>query len=102
MSGCRPLAVVQGYVRACGGDPDEWEPRWRDAEAEVAGAVCEDDEDAAPPPYRGLARFEPADQRLFFGRARLTEDLLQLVCGHRFAAMFGASGSGKSPCYGPD
>ncbi|WP_405772042.1 hypothetical protein [Streptomyces sp. NBC_01538] len=90
------LAVVQGYVRACGGDPDEWEPRWRDAEAEVAGAVCEDDEDAAPPPYRGLARFEPADQRLFFGRARLTEDLLQLVCGHRFAAVFGASGSGKS------
>ncbi len=89
------LAVVQGYVRACGGDPDEWEPRWRDAEAEVAGAVCEDDEDAAPP-YRGLARFEPADQRLFFGRARLTEDLLQLVCGHRFAAVFGASGSGKS------
>ncbi|MFI7408384.1 hypothetical protein ACIBU0_06920 [Streptomyces sp. NPDC049627] len=89
------LAVVQGYVRACGGDPDEWEPRWKDAEAEVAGEVREDDEDAAPP-YRGLARFEPADQGLFFGRARLTEDLLQLVCGHRFAAVFGASGSGKS------
>lgn len=89
------LAVVQGYVRACGGDPDEWEPRWKDAEAEVAGEVREDDEDAAPP-YRGLARFEPADQGLFFGRDRLTEDLLQLVCGHRFAAVFGASGSGKS------
>ncbi|WP_217210931.1 hypothetical protein [Streptomyces sp. AC550_RSS872] len=89
------LAVVQGYVRACGGDPDEWEPRWKDAEAEVAGEVREDDEDAAPP-YRGLARFEPADQGLFFGRARLTEDLLQLVCEHRFAAVFGASGSGKS------
>ncbi|WP_031483150.1 nSTAND1 domain-containing NTPase [Streptomyces bicolor] len=89
------LAVVQGYVRACGGDPDEWEPRWKDAEAEVAGEVREDDEDAAPP-YRGLARFEPADQGLFFGRDRLTEDLLQLVCEHRFAAVFGASGSGKS------
>ena len=89
------LAVVQGYVRACGGDPEEWEPRWKDAEAEVAGAAREDDEDATPP-YRGLARFEPADQGLFFGRARLTEDLLQLVCGHRFAAVFGASGSGKS------
>ncbi|WP_328837907.1 hypothetical protein [Streptomyces europaeiscabiei] len=89
------LAVVQGYVRACGGDPDGWEPRWKDAEAEVAGAAREDDEDATPP-YRGLARFEPADQGLFFGRARLTEDLLQLVCGHRFAAVFGASGSGKS------
>ncbi|QOV36986.1 hypothetical protein IM697_00465 [Streptomyces ferrugineus] len=89
------LAVVQGYVRACGGDPDEWEPRWKDAEAEVAGEVREDDEEAAPP-YRGLSRFEPADQGLFFGRARLTEDLLELVCGHRFAAVFGASGSGKS------
>ncbi|GHH04958.1 hypothetical protein [Streptomyces lanatus] len=89
------LAVVQGYVRACGGDPDEWEPRWRDAEAEVAGEVREEDEDAAPP-YRGLSRFEPADQGLFFGRDRLTEDLLELVCGHRFAAVFGASGSGKS------
>ncbi|MGC9541982.1 hypothetical protein [Streptomyces sp. UG1] len=89
------LAVVQGYVRACGGDPDEWEPRWKDAEAEVAGEVREDDEEAAPP-YRGLSRFEPADQGLFFGRDRLTEDLLELVCGHRFAAVFGASGSGKS------
>jgi transcriptional regulator with XRE-family HTH domain len=57
------LAVVQGYVRACGGDPDEWEPRWKDAEAEVAGEVREDEEGAAPP-YRGLARFEPSDQGL--------------------------------------
>ncbi|MFI8531379.1 WD40 repeat domain-containing protein [Streptomyces aquilus] len=88
------LAVVRGYVRACGGDPDAWEPRWKDAEAEAAGEVRDDDADVVP--YRGLARFEPADQGLFFGRARLTEDLLQLVCGHRFAAVFGASGSGKS------
>jgi WD40 repeat protein/transcriptional regulator with XRE-family HTH domain len=89
------LAVVQGYVRACGGDPGEWEARWKDAEAEAEGAACEDDEEAAPP-YRGLARFEPADQGLFFGRDRLVEELLELVCGHRFAAVFGASGSGKS------
>jgi WD40 repeat protein/transcriptional regulator with XRE-family HTH domain len=89
------LAVVQGYVRACGGDPAEWVARWRDAEAEEAGTAREDDADAAPP-YRGLARFEPADQGLFFGRDRLAEELLGLVCGHRFAAVFGASGSGKS------
>ncbi|WP_405724416.1 AAA family ATPase [Streptomyces sp. NBC_00028] len=89
------LAVVQGYVRACGGDPAEWETRWQEAEAEVAGAAREDDEGVAPP-YRGLSRFEPADQGLFFGRDRLVEELLQLVCGHRFAAVFGASGSGKS------
>ncbi|MGQ4404095.1 hypothetical protein ACN6K4_005700 [Streptomyces hayashii] len=89
------LAVVRGYVRACGGDPGEWADRWREAEADAAGVAREDDADA-PPPYRGLARFEPADQGLFFGRDQLAQELLQLVCGHRFAAVFGASGSGKS------
>ncbi|WP_155059462.1 nSTAND1 domain-containing NTPase [Streptomyces blattellae] len=84
------LAVVQGYVRACGGDPGEWETRWKEAEA---GDVR--DEEAAPP-YRGLARFEPGDRELFFGRDRVAEDLKQLVCDHRFAVLFGASGSGKS------
>jgi hypothetical protein len=57
--------------------------------------VCEDAEDAAPP-YRGLGRFEPVDRELFFGRERLLDELLELVCGHRFAVVFGASGSGKS------
>ncbi|MCZ0988022.1 hypothetical protein O1M54_24265 [Streptomyces diastatochromogenes] len=47
-------------------------------------------------PYRGLARFEPADQALFFGRDRLAEEVRRLVCDHRFAVVFGASGSGKS------
>ncbi|MGY1498440.1 nSTAND1 domain-containing NTPase [Streptomyces sp. QTS52] len=89
------LAVVQGYVRACGGDPAEWELKWKEAEAEAAGTAREDDANATPP-YRGLARFEPADQGLFFGRDRLAQELLQLVCAHRFAAVIGASGSGKS------
>ncbi|MCD9879749.1 WD40 repeat domain-containing protein [Streptomyces guryensis] len=89
------LAVVQGYVRACGGDPGEWEPRWKAAEAQAAGTAREEDGDASPP-YRGLTRFEPDDRDLFFGRDRLVEDLQELVCEHRFAAVFGASGSGKS------
>ena len=89
------LAVLQGYVRACGGDPVEWEPRWKDADAEAAGTLREETPDTAPP-YRGLARFEPADQALFFGRDRLVEELRELVCEHRFAVLFGASGSGKS------
>ncbi|MGW1720416.1 nSTAND1 domain-containing NTPase [Streptomyces sp. NPDC002156] len=87
------LAVVQGYVRGCGGDPGEWESRWKEAAA--AGEAREDAEDA-PPPYRGLARFEPDDRDLFFGRDRLTEELRELVCEHRFAVVVGASGSGKS------
>ncbi|MET9966992.1 hypothetical protein ABZZ80_14015 [Streptomyces sp. NPDC006356] len=89
------LAVVQGYVQACGGDPLEWEPRWKEAEAEAAEAVREESADTAPP-YRGLARFEPDDRHLFFGRDRMVEELHRLVCDHRFAVLFGASGSGKS------
>ncbi|MFE7897374.1 hypothetical protein ACFU3E_07525 [Streptomyces sp. NPDC057424] len=88
------LAVVQGYVRACGGDPAQWEPRWKEVESEVAGQP-RDDEDAVSP-YRGLARFEPADCELFFGRDPLVRKLGQLVHEHRFAVVFGASGSGKS------
>ncbi|MGI5196030.1 hypothetical protein ACQEVY_20640 [Streptomyces sp. CA-288835] len=91
------LAVVQGYVRACGGEPGEWEPRWKAAEAEAAESPVDEktDEDAAPP-YRGLARFEPADRDLFFGRDRLVDELCELVSEQRFAVVFGASGSGKS------
>ncbi|MGW1779476.1 nSTAND1 domain-containing NTPase [Streptomyces sp. NPDC002143] len=90
------LAVVEGYARACGADPGEWEPRWKEAEAELAQAPA-DDEGEATPPYRGLARFEPDDRALFFGRDWLLDEVQGLVCGeHRFAVLFGASGSGKS------
>jgi WD40 repeat protein/energy-coupling factor transporter ATP-binding protein EcfA2 len=92
------LAVVEGYVRACDGDPAEWGRRWKEAEAEanrVAGSA-EADDDGPAPPYRGLARFEPADRHLFFGRDRVIADLHALVRDHRFAVLFGPSGSGKS------
>ncbi|MFF4257715.1 hypothetical protein ACFY1L_41660 [Streptomyces sp. NPDC001663] len=89
------LAVAQGYARACGADPGEWEARWKEAEAEAAGAAREADEDLSPP-YRGLSRFEPDDRNFFFGRDRLAGDLCELVSEHRFAVLFGASGSGKS------
>ena len=92
------LAVVEGYVRACDGDPAEWGPRWKEAEAE-ANRVAEEaeaDDDGPTPPYRGLARFEPADRHLFFGRDRVVADVHALVRDHRFAVLFGPSGSGKS------
>ncbi|WP_405639154.1 hypothetical protein [Streptomyces sp. NBC_00019] len=89
------LAVVQGYVRACGGDPGEWEPRWKDAEAEAASAA-RDEDGAAAAPYRGLAPFDWDDRELFFGRDHLVGELVRLVREHRFAVVFGASGSGKS------
>ncbi len=90
------LDVLRGYVRACGGDIEEWETRWKEAEAAGTAAVPEATGDATSAPYRGLARFEPADRQLFFGRDRVTEELSGLVRDHRLAVLFGASGSGKS------
>ncbi|MFD9705761.1 hypothetical protein [Lentzea sp. NPDC059081] len=82
------LAVTLAYVTACGGDPDEWEQRWRDI--------------AAPPhpageaPYVGLEAFREEDADRFFGRERLTARLRELVGERAFVGVFGASGSGKS------
>lgn len=89
------LPVVLAYVRACGGNPEEWEERWREAAAEVAAEPRAEDEHVEPP-YRGLARFEPGDAGLFFGRDQLTDRLLELTRSRRFTAVFGPSGSGKS------
>jgi transcriptional regulator with XRE-family HTH domain len=53
-------------------------------------------------PYRGLASFEPADARWFFGREDVTERLVELATESGAAAaglplvVVGASGSGKS------
>ncbi|WP_019075037.1 nSTAND1 domain-containing NTPase [Streptomyces hokutonensis] len=91
------LAVVEGYVQACGGDPAEWGPRWKEAEAEANRVRATEPEDVGGPvPYRGLARFEPSDRHLFFGRDRVVDEVDALVCDHRFAVLFGPSGSGKS------
>ncbi len=86
-------AVTLAYVKACGGDVIEWDRRWREASAEL---VTEADDDTSRPPYRGLTRFEPGDAELFFGRDQLLERLTELNRKHRFTAVFGPSGSGKS------
>ncbi len=88
------LAVVLAYVQACGGDTEEWERRWRRASEEEA--VRRMPEEDAAPPYRGLQRFEPGDQGLFFGREEITARLAAHVRAHRLVAVVGASGSGKS------
>ncbi|MFI9247942.1 hypothetical protein ACIGXF_36475 [Streptomyces sp. NPDC053086] len=89
------LPVVLAYVRACGGDEKEWGELWREAAAEMAAEPRTEDENAEPP-YRGLARFEPGDANLFFGRDELTDRLVELTRSRRFTAVFGPSGSGKS------
>ncbi|WP_125263015.1 hypothetical protein [Streptomyces alboflavus] len=88
------LPVLRAYVAACGGDGAAWERRLREAGAEAAAVPSAAADE--PAPYLGLARFEPGDREKFFGRERLTGELLTVVAENRFAALVGASGSGKS------
>ncbi|MCB5164390.1 DNA-binding protein [Streptomyces bambusae] len=88
------LPVVLAYAAACEGDPAQWETRWRLAADELAARTALHDDE--PAPYPGLARFEPGDRELFFGRDRLVDDLVALTFKHRVVVVFGPSGSGKS------
>ncbi|MFD4481592.1 hypothetical protein ACFWPU_36535 [Streptomyces sp. NPDC058471] len=90
------LAVALAYARACGGDAVQWEERWRETKREEDAQVSTPQEDSAAAPYRGMMRFEARDADVFFGRSRLTDDLVQLARAHRVTAVFGPSGSGKS------
>ncbi|MFE2296085.1 hypothetical protein [Streptomyces sp. NPDC059452] len=88
-------AVTRAYVRACGGDPEEWERRRAEAaEEELRGRSREGD--GASAPYPGLGRFGPEHRERFFGRDAVVDDLVELVGRHGFVAVVGASGSGKS------
>lgn len=88
------LRVTIAYVRACGGNPAEWERRWQEASQEEHRRPAPGTGDA--PPYRGLARYGTDDQGLFFGREPVVESLHRMTAEHRFVALIGASGSGKS------
>ncbi|MFI2241689.1 nSTAND1 domain-containing NTPase [Streptomyces chrestomyceticus] len=91
------LSTVLAYVRACGGEEVEWAERWRRAAREVAAVpVPPEQEEGAEPPYRGLARFEVADEERFFGREALVATLVDCALAHRLTVVVGPSGSGKS------
>ncbi|TJZ44593.1 hypothetical protein FCH28_30160 [Streptomyces piniterrae] len=93
------LGVTLAYVEACQGDCREWEKRWHAVAAEIAAsAPCDGPGDGGPQsaPYAGLSAFQPEDADRFFGRERLTGELLAKVHDRRFVAVFGPSGSGKS------
>lgn len=47
-------------------------------------------------PYLGLSSFSEANQNQFFGRQRLTTLAIECISKHRFTAVIGPSGSGKS------
>jgi len=56
------------------------------------------DEPPAPgdPPFKGLQFFDEKDANTFFGRETLITELIQHLHIHRFLAVVGPSGSGKS------
>ncbi|MCE6995061.1 XRE family transcriptional regulator [Saccharothrix sp. S26] len=82
------LAVTKAFVRACGGDVEEWTARWRELAA--------DGPDRGDAPYVGLAAYQVADADRFFGREAEVGRLLTLVRERPFVGVFGASGAGKS------
>ncbi|MGW6268912.1 nSTAND1 domain-containing NTPase [Streptomyces sp. NPDC055060] len=90
------LPVALAYVRACDGEEQAWEERWREAVSDQARAADLGAEETAPSPYRGLTRFDVGDAELFFGRGKVTDALVHAVAQHRVFAVFGPSGSGKS------
>ncbi len=47
-------------------------------------------------PYKGLAHFDYEDAKYFYGREKLTDELLEKVRENNFLAIMGATGSGKS------
>ena len=49
-----------------------------------------------PCPYKGLAAFQEEDAPYFFGRNKLTQQLVNPIHDSRFLAVLGISGSGKS------
>lgn len=89
------LPVTLAYVRACDGDPAEWERRWRELAPAHAKPPAEPetrpDETA---PYTGFAPIE--DPELFSGRDDLVGELVARVRDQRLTAVVGASGSGKT------
>ena len=89
------LATVLAFVAACGADPGTWRDRHREAADETAD-LRRAAETGGGPPYRGLARYEPADRHLFFGRDELVGRAVELVGRRRVSVVVGASGAGKS------
>ncbi|MFH8618958.1 hypothetical protein ACH4E8_28375 [Streptomyces sp. NPDC017979] len=91
------LPVTLAYVGACGVDAEgaaRWEERWHAAAADCEPVPAADEEPGGP--YQGLARYGTEDGDRFFGRDDEVAELLDFTRRRPFAALVGASGSGKS------
>ena len=92
----RPEQLL-GILRACGETDPAVLARWQDA-LQRAKRPSGRRPGGADAPYRGLARFERADARWFFGREDVT-DLLAVMAEEDVPlplVLIGASGAGKS------
>ena len=91
--------LLPRLLRACGISAEAELQGWADA---VAATRRPPGRRAAAtrPPYQGLASFQPADARWFFGRTALTDRLAAMATAAgadgRPLMLVGASGSGKS------
>ncbi|HEY7940213.1 MAG TPA: BTAD domain-containing putative transcriptional regulator, partial [Acidimicrobiales bacterium] len=90
--GIEPGPELRGLERAVAAQ----DPSLDLVPAEGDEAEDDIDDDAAAPPYKGLASFEAEDQARFFGRSALVGELVARVGRDRFVAVVGPSGSGKS------
>ncbi len=70
-------------------------PELQDLQQEASNWRMEPPEEGEPP-YQGLQYFNVGDADRFFGRERLTAELVGYLRQHCFLAVIGASGSGKS------
>ncbi|MDN3027551.1 XRE family transcriptional regulator [Streptomyces sp. S.PB5] len=93
------LAVTLAYVRACDGDAQQWERRWRAAADRLGAqeaAPGPTEESTASSPYTGLRSFTEEDAEWFFGREQLVQEVAGRLERQWFVVVIGASGSGKS------
>ncbi len=94
--------LLRKILRACGEADPARLAAWSDALARIRRGPGR--RPASPPPYLGLASFQPEDEKRFFGREELTRRLASLVAGAGSPgavagiplAVVGPSGSGKS------
>jgi WD40 repeat protein/DNA-binding SARP family transcriptional activator len=97
------------HVDAVAGRAEAGRAELRSIEAELTGGVVALQEtrerepprggDDAPPvvcPFKGLASYDVADARYFFGRERLVAELVARLVGTPLLGIVGPSGSGKS------
>ena len=86
----RVLDLIDGALAA---NPDN--PQLQELQIEASGWHLAPPEEGEPP-YQGLQYFDVDDADRFFGRENLTAELVGYLRDHRFLAVIGASGSGKS------